>query len=139
MLDRLKFFACIGALAATGCSAVSYAPVRRAGGPGELLISQQSLDEPYESRGVVQLTRKGVVLFGFAEIPSTDLEAALEEVAPEIRKRGGDALVNVRVQHTQYTTGERILGALFFLFPFPAEVTINGEVVKRVGVAGGGT
>ncbi len=140
-LSRLALV--VAGIAASGCSAVSYAPVGQPKSPQDLLITQQSLREPYESKGVVQLTRKGVVLFGFAELPSTDLGAAVEEIAPEVRKRGGDALVNVRIEQTQYTTAQRVLGAIFFFVPLPAEVTINGEVVKRGPVAetpaGGGS
>ncbi|MBM4358736.1 MAG: hypothetical protein FJ096_11585 [Deltaproteobacteria bacterium] len=135
------------ALAMAGCSAVSYAPIRTPQSPQDLLITQQSLREPYESKGVVQLTRKGVLLFGFADIPGTNLEAAVDEIAPEVRRRGGDALVNVRIEQTQYTTAQRIFGAIFFFVPLPSEVTINGEVVRRGAVvepaptpaAGGGS
>jgi len=118
--------------AGSGCTAVNYAKLPQARTPGELLITQEALTEPYESKGVLQLTRKGPILFGFADVAGTDLETAVAELGPQIRARGADGLVNVRVEQTQYTTFRRIVAILHFFAPLPSEVTINGELVKRL-------
>ena len=119
-------------LTASGCTAVNYTQLPQARTPGELLITQEALQEPYESMGVLQLTRKGPILFGFADVVGTDLETAVAELGPQIRARGADGLVNVRVEQTQYTTFRKIIAILHFFAPLPSEVTINGELVKRL-------
>jgi hypothetical protein len=131
------------AFAASGCTSVSAAKLPQAHGPADLLVTQEAIAEPYESKGVLQLTRKGAVVFGFIDVPGTDLESAIAEIGPEARKRDADGIVNMRVEQTQYSTFARVLGAVFFFVPLPSEVTINGELVKRgaapVAKAGGGT
>ena len=52
---------------------------------------------------MVQATRSGVLLFGFADVVGTDLQAGFEEVLlPQIREMGGDGAINVRFRQTQY-------------------------------------
>ncbi|MSP24351.1 MAG: hypothetical protein EXR75_04150 [Myxococcales bacterium] len=126
---------CGALFAATGCTSVSFATLPQAQSRGELLITQEAMAGPYESKGVLQLTRKGAILFGFADVVGTDLESAIEELGPEIRSRGADGLVNMRVEQTQYSTFRRIVAILHFFAPLPAEVTINGELVKRIAAA----
>jgi hypothetical protein len=43
---------------------------------------------------------------------------------------GGDGIMNVRFQQTQYILPTRILFAVLFFIPLPSEVTLSGEVVK---------
>jgi hypothetical protein len=86
--------------------------------------------QPYESRGLVQVTRRGVLLFGFADPAGTDLESAVRELYPQVSQLGGDGVINVRWSRTQYPLSSRILAAVFFFIPLPTEVTISGEVVR---------
>ncbi len=126
---------CGGLLAAagctSGCTSVNSAMLPQARTPGELLVTAEALTEPYESRGVLQITRKGPILFGFADIVGTDLAAAVAELGPEIRSRDADALVNMRVEQTQYSPFRRIVAIFHFFIPLPSEVTITGELVRR--------
>lgn len=93
-------------------------------------ILSGDLQQPYESRGLVQVTRRGVFLFGFADPAGTNLESALRELYPQISRMGGDGIINVQWSQIQYPLPSRILGALFFFIPLPAEVTLTGEVVS---------
>ena len=43
---------------------------------------------------------------------------------------GGDGIINVRFEQTQYALPTRILFAILFFIPLPSESTITGEVVK---------
>jgi hypothetical protein len=90
----------------------------------------------YRSLGLVQVTRRGVALFGFIDPAGTDLEDAVNDLVPEVRKLGGDGVINVRFEQAQYSTAARVLGVLFFFAPFPTEVTLTGEVVKLDPVGG---
>jgi hypothetical protein len=118
------------ALATSGCTAVNQARLPSQNGPGQVFITQESVEGPYESLGVIQLTRRGVILFGWGDIVGTDLEQAIEEIRPQIRKAGADGMMNMRILQTQYTTTARVFGAIFFFAPLAAEVTITGELVK---------
>lgn len=113
------------------CTAIDVATLPGGARPGEILITQETLQEPYDSVGLLQITRKGVHLVGFADPAGTDLAAVIEQVAPEIRYSGADVLMNARVEMTQYTLPAKLLGLLFFFIPQPAEVTISGELVRR--------
>lgn len=99
-------------------------------GRGLPFILSGDLPQPYESRGLVQVTRRGVLLFGFADPAGTSLEAAVRELYPQISRMGGDGIINVQWSQTQYPLPSRILAALFFFIPLPAEVTLTGEVVS---------
>jgi hypothetical protein len=114
----------------SGCTAVDVA-VAPSGGGRNVFVSTADVQGPYKSLGVVQATRRGVLLFGFADPAGTDLQADLEEqLLPQVRVMGGDGVINARFQQTQYTLPTRILFALLFFIPLPSEVTITGEVVK---------
>lgn len=121
------------ALAATfavGCTTIDTATVPSDRSGRGLFITQEDLSEPYESLGPIQATRRGVLLFGFVDPAGTDLQAGLEELVTEVRKLGGDGVINLRYQQTQYPIVTRVLGALFFFVPLPAEVNVTGEVVR---------
>jgi len=92
---------------------------------------------PYDSLGLVQVTRRGVLVFGFADPAGTEVDAALEELELEARKAGADGVVNARVLKQPWTLAERITGAVLFFLPLPSEVTVTGEFVRlRKATAG---
>ncbi|HEX8436577.1 hypothetical protein [Archangium sp.] len=114
-----------------GCTTVDVARVPSLRDTREVFVTTGDVKGPYQSLGVVQTTRRGVLLFGFADPASTDLEGGLNEtLIPEVRRLGGDGIMNLRFQQTQYTLPTRILFALLFFIPLPSEVTLSGEVVK---------
>ena len=114
-----------------GCTTVDIARVQPEPRGHEVFISTGDLPGPYQSLGVVQATRKGVVLFGFADPASTDLQGNLDEqLVPEVQRLGGDGIINVRFEQTQYALPTRMLFAILFFIPLPSQSTITGEVVK---------
>lgn len=117
-------------LGLSACTAVNYAALPSQRAQGQIFVSAEGLSEPYESVGIVQVTRRGVLLFGFADPAGTDLEAAVSEVEGQIRRANADGLINMKVQQTNYTTAAKIVGAIFFFAPLPSEVTITGELVR---------
>jgi hypothetical protein len=114
----------------SACTAVNYTALPTQRAQGQIFITAQGLTEPYESVGIVQITRRGVLAFGFADPAGTDLATAVNEVEGQVRRAGADGLINTRVQQTNYTTLARIFGLIFFFAPLPAEVTITGELVR---------
>lgn len=125
LVSHVLCAACVSA-----CTAVSFAPLPVQQGPGQIFVSAEGLQEPYESVGIVQVTRRGVLLFGFADPAGTDLQAAVNEVETQVRRAGADGVINTKIQQTNYTTLARIFGAIFFFAPLPAEVTVTGELVR---------
>ncbi len=118
-------------MALAGCTSVDVARVASIRDRRDVFVTSGDVKGPYESLGVVQTTRRGVLFFGFADPAGTDLEAGLREsLLPEVRRMGGDGIMNLRFQQTQYTLPTRILFALLFFIPLPSEVTLSGEVVK---------
>jgi hypothetical protein len=118
-------------MALAGCTSVNVARVPSSGDTREVFVTTGDVKGPYQSLGLVQTTRRGVLLFGFADPAGTDLTNGLyESLIPEVRRMGGDGIMNVRFQQTQYPLPTRILFAVLFLFPLPSEVTLSGEVVK---------
>jgi len=113
----------------SACTSVEFARLPSVGSD-RIFITQESLGGGYESLGLVQITRRGVLLFGFADPAGTDLVAAVEQLDPEVRLAGADGVMNARVKMSQYSTFAKILGAIFFFFPLPSEVTITGELVR---------
>lgn len=111
------------------CTSVDYARLPQVG-TDRIFITQESVTGGYESLGLVQITRRGVLLFGFADPAGTDLVAAVEQLDPQVRMAGADGVMNARVQMSQYTTLAKIFGAIFFFIPLPSEVTITGELVR---------
>ena len=119
------------ALVLGACTTVDMARAPSARGGRDVFVSTADVAGPYKSLGVVQATRRGVLLFGFADPAGTDLQANLDEqLLPQVRSMGGDGVINVRFQQTQYTLPTRILFAILFFIPLPNEATISGEVVK---------
>jgi hypothetical protein len=118
-------------VALAGCTSVDVARVPSLRDTRDVFVTTGDAKGPYQSLGVVQATRRGVLLFGFADPAGTDLEGGLNEtLIPEVRRLGGDGIMNLRFQQTQYTVPTRILFALLFFIPLPSEVTLSGEVVK---------
>jgi hypothetical protein len=114
-----------------GCTSVNVVRVPSMGDTREVFVTTSDVKGPYQSVGLVQTTRRGVLLFGFADLASTNLEGGLyESLLPEVRRMGGDGIMNVRFHQTQYPLPTRILFALLFFIPLPSEVTLSGEVVK---------
>ena len=114
-----------------GCTTVHVAQVPSIRDRRDVVVSTGDVKGPYQSLGVVQTTRRGVLLFGFADPAGTDLEVGLREsLIPEVRRLGGDGIMNLRFEQTQYTLPTRILFAVLFFIPLPSEVTLSGEVVK---------
>lgn len=115
----------------TGCTVVDTARVPSDRSGNEIFISAGHIPEAYDSLGIVQVTRSGVLLFGFVDVIGTDLEAGFKEtLIPQIREMGGDGAINVRFRQTQYLPVSKVIGAIFFFIPLPSSVTITAEVVK---------
>lgn len=133
-----KLWVLLGLLALTGCTVVNTAMIPGAPFDGQrLFVTTGDLDQPYESLGPLQITRKGVYVFGFLDPAGFDLEPAFQEAfLPEARKLGADGVINVEFHQTQYTLATKIIGAIFFFAPLPAEVTIRGEAVRLLRTPG---
>ncbi len=124
---------CFAVVTASSCTVVnSIALPSVPGAPGqEIFVTAGDISAPHDVLGMVQVHRAGVLLFGNIDIIGTDLEAGFREtLIPEVKKLGGDGVVRVRYHMTQYTPWARVVGAIFFIFPLPSEVTITGQVVK---------
>jgi len=95
-------------------------------------VTTGDITGPYQSLGLIQITRKGHLLFGFVDVVGTDIQAGfVETLMPEVRKLNGDGIINVRFHQTQVLPVTQVVQALFFFVPFLwTEVTITGEVVK---------
>ena len=114
-----------------GCTTVDVARMPGAPRGPDVFVTTGDLPGPYKSLGVVQATRRGVLLFGFADPAGTELQSDLDEqLLPQVRGMGGDGIINVHFQQTQYGLATRMLFALLFFIPLPSEATITGEVVK---------
>jgi hypothetical protein len=98
--------------------------------PGEVFITQESLSQPYESMGLVQVTRRGVRVFGFVDAVGTQIDDAMQQLQDAVRRSGADGAMNVRVISQPETLSTKILGLLLFFAPFPDEVTVTAELVR---------
>ncbi len=115
----------------TGCTVVNTATVPSDRSGKDIFVTAGDIPEPYESLGLIQATRAGVLLFGFADVAGTDLQAGFRDVLiPQVREMGGDGAINVRFHQTQYLPATQVLGAIFFIFPLPSQVVITAEVVR---------
>ena len=124
-------FGLLLSLGLVGCTTVNVAVVPSAQDSRDVFVTTSDLQEPYQSLGLVQATRKGVLLFGFADPAGTTLEEGLREaLIPEVRRMGGDGIMNVRFHQTQYALPTRVLFAVLFFIPLPSQVTFTGEVVR---------
>jgi hypothetical protein len=136
----MRLLLALSLMALTGCTVINTATLPSTRGGQETFVTAGDISEPYESLGVVQATRSGVLLFGFVDVVGTDIDAGLREVlVPQVQEMGGDGAINVRFRQTQYLPVTKALGAIFFIFPLPSSVTVTAEVVKlkRGGSAGG--
>jgi hypothetical protein len=124
-----------------GCTAVDYVATPPKTAQGAIFFTAESVAPPYESLGVIQLTRKGALLFGFADPAGTDLETALHELEPKVRAAGADGVVNLRFSVTPHTPAEQVIGAIFFFAPIGSQVIVSGEMVRlrAKGTPGGAT
>jgi hypothetical protein len=128
-VKRLLLVVSLAAL--SGCTVINTAAVPSDRSGQDLFLAAGDIPEPYESLGVVQATRGGLLLFGFVDVVGTDIEAGLKDVLmPQIREMGGDGAINMRFRQTQYLPAQRVLGAIFFFIPLPSSVTVTAEVVK---------
>ncbi|MET0403315.1 MAG: hypothetical protein ABW123_12965, partial [Cystobacter sp.] len=119
-------FGLLLSLGLVGCTTVNVAAVPAAHDSRDVFVTTSDLQEPYQSLGLVQATRKGVLLFGFADPAGTTLEEGLRDaLLPEVRRMGGDGIMNVRFHQTQYALPTRVLFALLFFIPLPSQVTFT--------------
>jgi len=122
----------------SGCTASTFARFP-APDPTRPFVTAEGLPAgtPYDSVGLVQVTRRGVLVFGFADPAGTEVDGALVDLELEARKVGADGVVNARVVKQPWTLAERITGAVLFFMPLPSEVTLTGELVRlRKATAG---
>lgn len=101
-------------------------------------VTTGDIQGPYQSLGLLQITRKGHLLFGFVDLVGTDIQTGFTEtLMPELRRLNGDGIINVRFHQTQVLPVTQVIQAVVFFIPFLwTQVTITGEVVK---LAPGGT
>jgi hypothetical protein len=127
----MRLFLVLTLVALTGCTVVNTASVPSDRSGKDIFVTAGDIPEPYESLGLIQATRAGVLLFGFADVAGTDLQAGFRDVLiPQVRELGGDGAINVRFHQTQYLPTTKVLGAIFFIFPLPSQVVITAEVVR---------
>jgi len=127
----MRLLLALSLVALTGCTVINTAAVPSDRSGQDIFVSAGDIPEPYESLGIVQATRSGVLLFGFVDVVGTDIEAGLKEVLiPQVREMGGDGAINVRFRQTQYLPVQQVMGAIFFFVPLPTSVTVTAEVVK---------
>jgi hypothetical protein len=134
----MRLLLALSLAALTGCTVIHTAAVPSDRSGQDIFVTAGDIPEPYESLGMVQATRSGVLLFGFVDVVGTDIQAGLSEVLiPQVREMGGDGAINVRFRQTQYLPVQQVLGAIFFFAPLPTSVTVTAEVVKlrRAGAA----
>ncbi|RMG18101.1 MAG: hypothetical protein D6729_07580 [Deltaproteobacteria bacterium] len=124
----------LACLSPLGCTVINTARVPSDRSGDHIFVSAGDIPEPYESLGMIQVTRSGLLLFGFIDLVGTDLQAGFEKVLiPEIERLGGDGAINAHFHMTQYTPITKALFAFpFFFIPLPSEVTISAEVVRLI-------
>jgi hypothetical protein len=127
----MRLLLALSLVALTGCTVINTASVPSDRSGQDIFVAAGDIPEPYESLGIVQATRSGVLLFGFVDVMGTDIEAGLKDVLiPQVREMGGDGAINVRFRQTQYLPVQQVMGAIFFFVPLPTSVTVTAEVVK---------
>ncbi|WPB74317.1 hypothetical protein KYC5002_35500 [Archangium violaceum] len=127
----MRLLVAFALVALTGCTVINTASVPSDRSGRDVFVTAGDIPESYETLGMVQATRSGVVLFGFVDVIGTDLDTGFKEVLiPQVRAMGGDGAINVRFRQTQYLPVTRVFGAIFFFIPLPSSVTVTAEVVK---------
>jgi len=127
----MRLLIALALVALTGCTVINTASVPSDRSGRDVFVTAGDIPEPYETLGMVQATRSGVLLFGFVDVIGTDLNAGFKEVLiPQVREMGGDGAINVRFRQTQYLPVTKVFGAIFFFIPLPSSVTVTAEVVK---------
>ncbi|MFE8600865.1 hypothetical protein [Archangium violaceum] len=127
----MRLLVAFALVALTGCTVINIASVPSDRSGRDVFVTAGDIPESYETLGMVQATRSGVVLFGFVDVIGTDLDTGFKEVLiPQVRAMGGDGAINVRFRQTQYLPVTRVFGAIFFFIPLPSSVTVTAEVVK---------
>ena len=127
----MRLLVALALVALTGCTVINTASVPSDRSGGEVFVTAGDIPEPYESLGMLQATRSGVLLFGFVDVMGTDLEAGFKEVLiPQVRQMGGDGAINVRFRQTQHLPAVKVVGAILFFIPLPSSVTLTAEVVR---------
>jgi hypothetical protein len=127
----MRLLLALALVALTGCTVVNTTSVPSDRSGKDVFVTAGDIPEPYESLGMVQATRSGVLLFGFVDVVGTDLDAGFKDVLiPQVREMGGDGAINVRFRQTQYLPVTKVFGAIFFFIPLPSSVTVTAEVVK---------
>src|SRR5438445_9283663 len=107
-------------LALSGCTVINTVQLPSQPGGPDTFVTAGDIAQPHDVLGQIQVTKTGVLLFGFADVVGTDLEAGFKDaLIPEIKKMGGDGAVRARWHMTQYTPFAKVLGAIFFIFPLP--------------------
>jgi hypothetical protein len=127
----MRLLLALALLAFTGCTVINTASVPSDRSGRDVFVTAGDIPEPYETLGMVQATRSGVLLFGFVDVIGTDIDAGFKDVLiPQVREMGGDGAINVRFRQTQYLPVTKVFGAIFFFIPLPSSVTVTAEVVK---------
>jgi hypothetical protein len=127
----MRLLVALALVALTGCTVINTASVPSDRSGRDVFVTAGDIPEPYETLGLVQATRSGVLLFGFVDVIGTDIEAGFKDVLiPQVRTMGGDGAINVRFRQTQYLPVTKVFGAIFFFVPLPSSVTVTAEVVK---------
>ncbi|WNG55963.1 hypothetical protein F0U59_15235 [Archangium gephyra] len=127
----MRLLVAFALVALTGCTVINTASVPSDRSGRDVFVTAGDIPESYETLGMVQATRSGVLLFGFVDVVGTDLDTGFKEVLiPQVRAMGGDGAINVRFRQTQYLPVTRVFGAIFFFIPLPSSVTVTAEVVK---------
>jgi hypothetical protein len=127
----MRLLIALALVALTGCTVINTASVPSDRSGRDVFVTAGDIPEAYETLGMVQATRSGVLLFGFVDVIGTDIDAGFKDLLiPQVREMGGDGAINVRFRQTQYLPVTKVFGAIFFFIPLPSSVTVTAEVVK---------
>ncbi len=95
------------------------------------LITSGDIDQPYESLGLIQVTKVGATLFGFIDVLDANLQGMFgEALLIELEKAGADGIINLHFHETQHTTATRIAFLFLPFIPLPNSVEVTGELIK---------
>lgn len=132
-MNRVMFLFLSMLLSLTACSVANTVQVKGTIAPGEKFITTGGISLPYDSLGMVQVSKQGMVCVGgFLPIVKATLKEGFNEVlVAEMEQRGADGIINVNFQELQMPLGARIPFIFpFFFVPLPEAVMITGELVK---------